>query len=304
MRRFTVLCCLLAFWYCQASFVCVPPLFAAGKQATVTHRLRKDTGWNVCRDLVKNLNKLQQSDSSYRCEMRFHPDIPQFAEPEWEELDIADHLQEVFEIERDWVCSWFPQIGEQSLAEWQESYLKAMQEGSVWRKWGPYESRRAFRPRLRMARVHIDQDGPPVTILAYSLLADYGERCKEQKSKCPSPSLEEWENVAVRENHMKCLESLPGHRDGEWGGAQGDYLFDYDPHTRKIHSIGTAERSLGSGAPRRLFLYNHRAYTSSLYAYDPDRWISRMKREELSPGVYMYHFQYICVVQRISSIYP
>ena len=53
----------------------------------------KPTRWNVCRDMVKNLNLLQQSDASYSCELKFHPSMTQFIEPEWEELKIEDNWQ-------------------------------------------------------------------------------------------------------------------------------------------------------------------------------------------------------------------
>ena len=89
------LCCALA----------LPVMVQAGeKQAKATqravHKLKNDRGWTVCRDMVKNLDLLQQSDASYSCELRFHPSMTQFSEPDWEELKIEDHWELVYNRRR------------------------------------------------------------------------------------------------------------------------------------------------------------------------------------------------------------
>ena len=95
----------------------LPPMAQAGeKQTKATQRAvhregshihlgqgrfgLKPTGWNVCRDMVKNLDLLQQSDASFNCELKFHPSMTQFSEPDWEELKIEDHWELVYAIER------------------------------------------------------------------------------------------------------------------------------------------------------------------------------------------------------------
>ena len=55
----------------------------------------------VCRDMVKNLDLLQQSDASFSCELKFHPSMTQFSEPDWEELKIEDNWELVYNIERE-----------------------------------------------------------------------------------------------------------------------------------------------------------------------------------------------------------
>ena len=71
------LCCSLA----------LPPMAQAGeKQDKITRRAThaqvEDTGWNVCRDMVKNFDLLQQSNASFACQLRFHPSMTQFSEPD------------------------------------------------------------------------------------------------------------------------------------------------------------------------------------------------------------------------------
>ena len=50
---------------------------------------------------ILNLDLLQQSDASFSCELKFHPSMTQFSEPEWEELKIEDNWELVYNIERE-----------------------------------------------------------------------------------------------------------------------------------------------------------------------------------------------------------
>ena len=113
------LCCALA----------LPAVAQAGeKQAQVKPRVKyyqvEDTGWNVCRDMVKNLNKLQPSRVSFWCKLRFHPDMPQFSEPDWEELKIENNLQMIYDLEHEWNGT---SDQRPSFAEWQAQYIHDMQ---------------------------------------------------------------------------------------------------------------------------------------------------------------------------------
>ena len=91
----------------------------------VKYHQYKDTGWNVCRDMVKNLNKLQLSQTSFLCKLRFHPDMPQFSEPEWEVLKIEDNWQMIYELSNYWVKT----SDRPPFAKWQAQYLRNMQNG-------------------------------------------------------------------------------------------------------------------------------------------------------------------------------
>ena len=187
-RVFFILLVLILF--CSLA---VPPMALAGeKQAKITrratHALTEDTGWNVCRDMVKNFDLLQQSNASFACQLRFHPSMTQFSEPDWEELKIEDNWQLLYSILEPTLRGfWDPPI---PFAEWQAQFIHDMRAGyrEYTTKYGKgVVFREPFHPSLRMTRVRLEQDGPLVAVVSYSPrpLAEREAFCEELARTCP-----------------------------------------------------------------------------------------------------------------------
>ena len=292
-RRFLplllTLCCALA----------LPPMAQAGeKQAQVKPRVKyhqyKDTGWNVCRDMVKNLELLQMPDDSYYCgELKFHPDMPQFSEPEWEELKIEDWLEEIHAMESGIGPGLDPNFSRVELpfAEWKEQYLQSMEKGyfHLTRKNGSL-LRYSHRPRLRMARVRFEQNGPLQTVLAYTTLRDQARLCKEER-KCWLQNEKPYsqQTPEERKQRLQCLERLSEHEGGgAWGQGRTDayYIYAYAPENGRMNVSMLCSGEPGRGIPDsctrpvQLFLHNQRAYLTLRYdSSSPEFYVFRIKSE-------------------------
>lgn len=99
-------------------------------------KLEKDTGWNVCRDYVKNLESMQPTTESLACEAKLDPKMKQFSQPDWEELNIEEYWDVVYTIEANWERSPAKKIP--PLDTWRESFRSQMKSGEI-------------KPRLRRA---------------------------------------------------------------------------------------------------------------------------------------------------------
>ena len=267
------LCCALA----------LPVMVQAGeKQAKATqravHKLKNDRGWTVCRDMVKNLDLLQQSDASFSCELKFHPSMIQFSEPDWEELKIEDHWELVYNIERE-ILSDNIARSRLPFEEWTVRYKQDWQSGCYEAMGiGVAESEKgkcfAFVPRLRRTQVRFSQNGPMETVLAYTLYADYEKRCLDVR-KC----IYLFGNDIVlysREEHKKvgqCIKTASEKQKGIWIDylAGGEHMVVYHSEGKdwfekiepilsmfipnKLQILG-----VGSEHPLSLLLHNNRAY--------------------------------------------
>lgn len=294
----------------------LPPMAQAEeKQDKITRRAThaqvEDTGWNVCRDMVKNFDLLQQPNASFACQLRFHPSMTQFSEPDWEELKIEDNWQLLYSILEPTLRGyWDPPI---PFAEWQAQFIHDMQAG--YREYTTkYDKgivfREPFHPSLRMTRVRFEQDGPLVAVVSYSPrpLAEREALCEELSRTCPyMPNVWPVERLPAPEGAVtldECLNAVARKRGYEGMPAAGEYenefLVLYLPGENKpISSIYTENPRLES-CGSRLFLYKGRAYIMGGFGPFPGgqgRGICRAKKPK-DPWT-KYVCQGICAIDRV-----
>ena len=289
-----VLCCALA----------LPPMVQAGeKQAKITrrvaHKLIHDRGWNVCRDMVKNLDLLQQSDASFSCELKFHPSMTQFSEPEWEELKIEDNWELVYNIERE-ILSDNLVRSRLPFEEWIVRYKQDWQSGCYEAMGiGVAESEKgkcfAFVPRLRRAQVRFSQNGPVETVLAYSLTADNTERCLEFARCYYLFGHFQFLPREKMENILQCAKEVREKQSGIISTrlSRGDHVVVYRPEARDwLDKIVPLFR----GTAVKLFLHNQQAFL--VVKSGAGGTIYRVKRDDEFPEDLFYMSQEICGVFR------
>lgn len=292
----------------------LPPMAQAGeKQAKATQRAvhregsqiylgqgrfgLKPTGWNVCRDMVKNLDLLQQSDASFNCELKFHPSMTQFSEPDWEELKIEDHWELVYAIERELfggLGDRYPRIKEDSFVKWQEQYVRDMNNGYSWEQVGSnIKKRYLFRPSLRKTSVKFEQDGPLITVLSYSLFVDNEKICEENE-KC-----------FIYSDHRKiesCLDNVAYERKGYMKNVGKNwYIVIYYPDKNEIDGISPGDYDkdfISSSDPHELFLYKNRAFTMWRSVRELGIFNIRGDMESKHP----FHFNNSCYIERVKHV--
>ena len=292
----------------------------------------KPTRWNVCRDMVKNLDLLQQSDASYSCELKFHPSMTQFSEPEWEELKIEDHWQLLYFFDE----LHFRRDRARPFAEWQAQYILNMRAGYENSSWPNGKLvRLPFHPRLRMTKVRFEKNGPLITVIAYARERNYENICKMIENKCHSTIMlpDDFDDFSSKEykehfeKSTKCQLSTEQYIVGQEMGVTidtftmdyGDNFWTYKPGAtvqrddeNKAYQPGLGvlvpiynddPEPIAFGPPYRLFLYKKRAYLASGYRPGLGQ-IHAISRVEESP-LYKYHgwpwelnAQGICRVRR------
>ena len=288
------LCCALA----------LPVMVQAGeKQAKITrrvaHKLIHDRGWNVCRDMVKNLDLLQQSYASFSCELKFHPSMTQFSEPDWEELKIEDHWELVYNIERE-ILSDNIARSRLPFEEWTVRYKQDWQSGCYEAMGiGVAESEKgkcfAFVPRLRRAQVRFSQNGPVETVLAYSLTADNTERCLEFARCYYLFGDFQFLPREKMEKTLQCAKEVREKQSGIFSTrlSGGDHVVVYRPEERdwldKIVPIFFPGRAV------KLFLHNQQAFL--VVKSGAGGTIYRVKRDDEFPED-LYARQEICDISR------
>ena len=244
-------------------------------------RLEKDTGWTVCHDMVKNLNKVQPSLASFATELVFDPKMTQFSWPDWKELDIKDYLDVVYAIENK--LMHINPSEAQSFDEWKKTYLADMKIGASGKVSRLGQKHMVWRPRLRIARVRFEADGPLETVLGYSRNRDAGEWQKGWYAECPPNYSNPEAARQTREcsNHYKerlGIESLEG-----W---PGDYIVLYDPKKRKVDFILPGDRNSLATASLPFFLILHNGIDYMSYANITGMDMIRMERvKSLRPTV-------------------
>lgn len=242
----------------------------ASKQRAV-HKMLKDNGWSVCRDMVKNLDLLQlpEVENEYGL-VRFHPDMPQFSEPDWEELKIEDNLELIYKIVQQKTPYLLHALSYDGLPfeEWKQRYLQDMRRGYAEDTANGTLYRVQFRPRLRITRVRFEQDGPLLAVLDYDYNREHYRLFREAR-KCYDPSWTwmrgEPPSDEQRKEYTQCIENIEKKEGGRWDlHRYSNYLYFYDEEKNK--------RPYGFGAmdPRgfvfgyypggQVFLYKQRAY--------------------------------------------
>ena len=285
---------------------------AGEKQAQVKPRVKyyqyKDTGWNVCRDMVKNFDLLQQSNASFACQLRFHPSMTQFSEPDWEELKIEDNWQLLYSIHEPTLRGfWDPPI---PFAKWQAQFIHDMQAGYIEYTKHGIVFRDPFHPSLRMTKVRFEQDGPLVAVLSYSPrpLAEREALCEELSRTCPyMPDVWPVDRLPAPEGATtldECLNAVARKRGYEGTPAAGEYenefLVLYFPGENKPISRIYTENPRLESCGSRLFLYKGRAYIMGGFGPFPGgghKGICRAKKPKHPWTKYVH--QSICTIDRV-----
>lgn len=280
-----------------------PAVVQAGeKQAKITqrvaHKLIHNRGWNVCRDMVKNLDLLQQSYASFSCELKFHPSMTQFSEPDWEELKIEDNWELVYNIERE-ILSDNIARSRLPFEEWTVRYKQDWQSGCYEAMGiGVAESEKgkcfAFVPRLRRAQVRFPQNGPMETVLAYSLTADNTERCLEFARCYYLFGHFQFLPREKMENILQCAKEVREKQSGIFSTrlSRGDHVVVYRPEERDwLDKIVPLFR----GTAVKLFLHNQQAFL--VVKSGAGGTIYRVKRDDEFPED-LYARQEICGIFR------
>jgi len=220
-----------------------------------TFKLLKDTGWNVCNDLLKNYNKLLPSIESFACEIKFDPSIPQFSWPNWQELNIENYLDVIYAIESH--ISFGKKLPPFEI--WRAQYLADMPTGLSWRRaYGGKLVRASFYPRLSQTKARFATDGRLETVLGYTRDRVAGERCKYSLKECPLPDVQ---NSEAPKHYYDCVEKLYA----KWGvgmDGPGERIVIYEPQTRHIRFITPGDRGAGASSSLavHLLFYLDRAY--------------------------------------------
>lgn len=117
------------------------------------YTLSSGRGWAVCEQYVSFLNALPASENPPLCDMKFKR-VPNMSEPDWEELDIAQHLPIVHQIELRLGISSITPDPLQDFEQWKQQRLARIAAQNQ-------------QPRLRRARMAMVLGGPQETVLSY-----------------------------------------------------------------------------------------------------------------------------------------
>lgn len=132
----------------------MPLSIACVREARLKACIHPGTGYAVCETLVKMFNAQGASAFPFRCAIPLNPNVTQFSRPEWQELDIQQHLELVYRMESAinlWADPpWRTKLG---FERWRELFNKEFFE-------------RKERPRLLKTRLSVE-DGGSITVLAY-----------------------------------------------------------------------------------------------------------------------------------------
>jgi len=251
-------------------------------------KLRENSDWTVCHDFVKSLNNVQPSKASFSCSVQFDSDLKQLGWPQWEELKIQDHWDEVYAIEsiiyRNQTVPPFE--------IWKEQYLDDMRSG-----FASKFMRGVFHPRLRRARVRFEPEGDLETILAYTRERNSVERCKDLVATCMSEN-----EPKTTKSTTECIRSWASNH-GTSKESAGEHIVVYNPNNHQIRFILAGGKGSGasSGSLEHVILHDGNAYLVFLNVSGIS--ISRVKKvvpdnQEMTPWEFG---EQIC---GISSAYP
>lgn len=126
----------------------------AAEQTKRSYRLVMGKGHEVCEAYLRNLRAFDLNERDPVCDPRPHPKSKEFLEPEWESMDVAQHMELVYRAEMSWGI-----------------YLNHPERHPPYDDWRrEFESKRGsgeIQPRLKRATIEFVK-GKPVTVLAYS----------------------------------------------------------------------------------------------------------------------------------------
>lgn len=133
------------------------PAFAGGTQGSKAAKPRytmpSGRGWGVCEAYLKFLNSTPADEEPPMCDLKLGR-VPGMKEPDWEVLDIEQHLEYVHQMELIIGKFEIEPEPEKDFALWQVQRKERI-------------NKRDQKPRLRRAKVALVQGGPVETVLAY-----------------------------------------------------------------------------------------------------------------------------------------
>lgn len=134
-------------------------------------RFQSGKGYTVCEIYLKHLNSLSKVP---KCEV---PVPPGFERPDWEEVDVMQHLEWAYQAEmiRFRRSSWYTHP---DFEKWQKEFLAEKEAGKIV-------------PAMRKVRVKPLGEGKEITILAYTR---HREGCQESARKL-SDKATHWSDV-------------------------------------------------------------------------------------------------------------
>lgn len=195
-------------------------------------------GYSVCEAYLKHLQTLVSPPT---CEA---PIPPGFKQPDWEEMDVTQHLDLAYQAE-EFFLKRFGGYKHPDFDTWRQTFLQEIQDGKI-------------SPRMRKTRVAPNDKGN-ATILAYTRDRDachksyeWEKRVKAQIDKLPA-------NLPV----WRKSELVPGYPYPHWT-RQGDvhFILSDDTPSKLQVIVGHA-----SSTQMELLLYAGRAYL--VHVLDP-----------------------------------
>lgn len=124
-----------------------------GKATKPRYTMPSGRGWGVCEAYLKFLNSTPADEEPPMCDLKLGR-VPGMKEPDWEVLDIEQHLQYVHQIELIIGKSEIEPEPEKDFALWRVQRKERI-------------GKLGQQPRLRRAKLALVQGGPVETVLAY-----------------------------------------------------------------------------------------------------------------------------------------
>lgn len=254
----------------------------ANQRNVLDFRLRNDNGWAVCYDMIMNLNSMQPDIPSFATELVFNPKMKQFSWPDWQELNVLDYLDVVYEIENELMHLRPPKT--MPFEEWKKKYLANIQAGAAGDFAVLARASAVWRPRLRMASVRLEKNGRLETVLGYVRNRDEAEWQKGIYTACPP----EYGSHEIEQRVRECRRDYINRMNYKslTGLSQGDHIFFFISETRSLRPLNSGRDPDGGASSvnsEHLFLHNGSAYLG--FADITAMQISRVKRKDYSrPG--------------------
>ena len=124
-----------------------------GKATKPRYSMPSGRGWGVCEAYLKFLNSTPADEEPPMCDLKLAR-VPGMQEPDWEVLDIEQHLQYVHQMELILGKFEIEPEPEKDFALWQTQRKARI-------------DKLGQQPRLRRAKLALVQGGPVETVLAY-----------------------------------------------------------------------------------------------------------------------------------------
>jgi hypothetical protein len=127
---------------------------AATEKTKATYSLIAGKGYAVCEAYLRNLRAFRPGERDPVCAPRPHSTNKDFAEPEWEAMDIWQSIEMIYKAEMSYGIYRNHPERHPPYEQWRKDFEAQMRSGAI-------------RPSLKRARVEFVK-GKPVTVVAYA----------------------------------------------------------------------------------------------------------------------------------------